>query len=112
MILEAEFGSREGLLATFEDGLKHNNKKNFCLQMMHLWIDNEKTEELEIIKETILRKFKSRKEVYLVLCDYYLKRGAKEEGRNLLERSLQYVPPKEHPDMLKTFENLEQKYGA
>ncbi|GBN87970.1 hypothetical protein AVEN_200621-1 [Araneus ventricosus] len=34
------------------------------------------------------------------------------KGRSLLERSLQCVPPKEHPDMLKTFENLEQKYGA
>ncbi|GBN37493.1 hypothetical protein AVEN_103719-1 [Araneus ventricosus] len=54
--------------------------------MMRLWIDNEKTEELEIIKEIILRKFKSRKEVYLVLCEYYVKRGAKEEGRSLRKR--------------------------
>ncbi|GBN84667.1 hypothetical protein AVEN_256260-1 [Araneus ventricosus] len=42
MIMEAEFGSKEGLLAIFEEALKHNNKRDFCLQIMCLWINTEK----------------------------------------------------------------------
>ncbi|CAL1294267.1 unnamed protein product [Larinioides sclopetarius] len=100
MIMEVQFGSREKLLETFEEALKHNNKKELCLQVLKWLIDNEKTEELEIIKERILKKFKTRKEVYLTLFDYYMTRGEREEGRNLLEKCLKYVPAKDHPDIL------------
>ncbi|CAL1298600.1 unnamed protein product, partial [Larinioides sclopetarius] len=73
MIMEVQFGSREKLLETFEEALKHN-KKQLCLQVLKWLIDNEKTEELEIIKERILKKFKTRKEVYLTLFDYCMTR--------------------------------------
>ncbi|XP_055926112.1 protein RRP5 homolog isoform X1 [Argiope bruennichi] len=111
MNLEAYHVSREALLATFEEALKYNDTRKVYLHMLQLLINTEKTEELEIFKDKILKKFKTDKEVYLTLCEYYMKHGAKKEGRSLFERSLQCVSPKEHPDILGKFANLEYKYG-
>ncbi|CAL1294877.1 unnamed protein product [Larinioides sclopetarius] len=111
MNLEAYHDSRETLFATFEEALKYNDTRKIYIHMLQLLINTEKTEELEIFKDKIFKKFKTDKEVYLTLCEYYMKHSAQKEGRALFERSLQCVPSKEHPDILGKFANLEYKYG-
>ncbi|GFT04961.1 protein RRP5 homolog [Nephila pilipes] len=109
--LEAHYGSRESLFSIFEEALIYNDKKKAYFHMLELLIDADKTEEIESFSERILKHFKNDKDVYLILCNYYMKTGKRKEARNFYGKSLQCLPNKQHPDIMGRFAFLEYKYG-
>ncbi|KAG8177981.1 hypothetical protein JTE90_019992 [Oedothorax gibbosus] len=110
--LENRYGTKDSLDKVLKEALQYQDQLKIYKHMLNLYISTEKTEELQQLSQTVLKKFKTDREVWITLGTYYMQSKRLEDARNLLARSLLCVPSKEHPDLLGKFAHLEYKHGS
>ncbi|XP_054723567.1 protein RRP5 homolog [Uloborus diversus] len=109
--LENHYGTDESIDKIFKEALIYNDQKKIYYHIMDILIAAKKSEKLEEVLKTALKKFKTDKEFWIKICSYYMQSGNQKEARNYYSRSLQCTIPKEHADIMGKFAHLEYKFG-
>ncbi|XP_059490247.1 protein RRP5 homolog [Neocloeon triangulifer] len=110
--LENLYGTPESLEKTLQEAVQLNDAKKVYVQMLKIFGDTNKIEEGNSLFDTMLRKFRSDKEMWVYGGTFYFQTNQLEKGRHLLQRGLRSLENRDHVDVICRFAHLENKYGS
>ena len=109
--LENTFGTEESLDSVLKEALQCNDQYKVYSQMAAIYGQSGKFKEAEKIYKTMARKFNKEKDVWMKYGIFYFKNNKLNDGRFVLQRSLQSLEKKEHLDITSKFAQIEFRYG-
>lgn len=109
--LENSFGSQDTLDVVLKEALQCNDQYKVCSQMAAIYAQSGKVKEAEKIFKTMVRKFNKEKDVWIKYGIFYFKNNKLNDGRFVLQRSLQSLDKKDHLDITSKFAQIEFRYG-
>ncbi|XP_053306401.1 protein RRP5 homolog [Spea bombifrons] len=109
--LENMYGTEESLLKAFERAVQYNEPLKVFQQLADIYIKSEKFKQAEDLFNTMLKRFRQEKSVWLKYATFLLRQGQKEATHKLLQRALKCLPEKEHIDVISKFAQLEFNLG-
>lgn len=109
--LENSFGSEETLDVVLKEALQCNDQFKVYSQMAAIYAQSGKIKEAESIFKTMVRKFNKEKDVWIKYGIFYFKNNKLNDGRFVLQRSLQSLDKKDHLDITSKFAQIEFRYG-
>ncbi|NXO52984.1 RRP5 protein, partial [Aramus guarauna] len=109
--LENMYGTEETLMKVFERAVQYNEPLKVFLHLCDIYANSEKYKQAEELYQTMLKRFRQEKSVWLKYASFLLKQGQTEATHRLLERSLKALPTKEHVDVISRFAQLEFRFG-
>jgi len=109
--LENSFGSEDTLEVVLKEALQCNDQFKVYSQMAAIYAQSGKIKEAEKIFKTMVRKFNKEKDVWIKYGIFYFKNNKLNDGRFVLQRSLQSLDKKDHLDITSKFAQIEFRYG-
>jgi len=110
--LEHRYGTKESVLATLEKAAEQNNPKHVYLHAAEMYERAGEAEEAEeIFKNTLTKRFKYSKKVWMQYHLLALKRDPA-EATELLRRSLQCLSRHKHALVISHFAQAEFEHGS
>ena len=86
--LEIRYGSNETYAETLREAVQRNDPFKVYSKTLSIMLEVEKTEEADQIIETLKKKFKPLPEMWLQVCEAYLKMKNEKIAKELLPKSL------------------------
>ncbi|KAJ8026191.1 Protein RRP5-like [Holothuria leucospilota] len=111
MNLENSSGTEETLLKVFERALSNCEPYKVFEHLIEIYTRSGKIESAEALYNTMLKRFKQEKSVWVQFGTFLMNHGKPEAARNLLQRSFKSLPKKDHVDCISKFAQLEYKSG-
>uniref|UniRef100_A0A8C3PDQ8 Protein RRP5 homolog n=1 Tax=Chrysemys picta bellii TaxID=8478 RepID=A0A8C3PDQ8_CHRPI len=109
--LENMYGTEETLMKVFERAVQYNEPLKVFQHLADIYASSEKYQQADDLYNTMLKRFRQEKSVWLKYATFLLKRGQVEATHRLLERALKGLPNKEHVDVISKFAQLEFHFG-
>ncbi|XP_063163179.1 protein RRP5 homolog isoform X1 [Candoia aspera] len=109
--LENMYGTEEGLMKVFERAIQYNEPLKVFQQLADIYSASEKYKEAEDLYNTMLKRFRQEKSVWVKYTTFLLKQGLVEAAHRLMPRALRCLPDKEHVDVISKLAQLEFQYG-
>ncbi|XP_042312708.1 protein RRP5 homolog isoform X1 [Sceloporus undulatus] len=109
--LENMYGTEEALMKVFERAIQYNEPLKVFQQLADIYTGSEKYKEADDLYNTILKRFRQEKCVWVKYATFLLKRGLVEAAHRLLPRALKCLPQKEHVDVISKLAQLEFQFG-
>ncbi|GAB0192080.1 protein RRP5 [Grus japonensis] len=109
--LENMYGTEETLMKVFERAVQYNEPLKVFQHLCDIYANSEKYKQAEELYQTMLKRFRQEKSVWLKYASFLLKQGQTEATHRLLERALKALPTKEHVDVISRFAQLEFRFG-
>uniref|UniRef100_A0A8C3Y5V4 Protein RRP5 homolog n=1 Tax=Catharus ustulatus TaxID=91951 RepID=A0A8C3Y5V4_CATUS len=109
--LENMYGTEETLMKVFERAVQYNEPLKVFQHLCDIYASSEKYKQAEELYQTMLKRFRQEKSVWLKYASFLLKQGQAEATHRLLERALKALPTKEHVDVISKFAQLEFHSG-
>ncbi|KAM9134322.1 protein RRP5 homolog isoform 2-T4 [Pangshura tecta] len=109
--LENMYGTEETLMKVFERAVQYNEPLKVFQHLADIYAGSEKYQQADDLYNTMLKRFRQEKSVWLKYATFLLKRGQVEATHRLLERALKGLPDKEHVDVISKFAQLEFHFG-
>ncbi|XP_005048646.1 PREDICTED: protein RRP5 homolog isoform X2 [Ficedula albicollis] len=109
--LENMYGTEETLMKVFERAVQYNEPLKVFQHLCDIYASSEKYKQAEELYQTMLKRFRQEKSVWLKYASFLLKQGQAEATHRLLERALKALPTKEHVDVISRFAQLEFHSG-
>ena len=111
MNLEFHFGTEESLKSVSTRALTAMDSLKVYTHLAKMYTENGKIAEATKIYETMLRKFKSNKSVWIEFGMFYYTIKKLELARKLMQRSFDSLAKRDHLDIVSKFAQLEFKLG-
>lgn len=108
--LEIRYGTDETYQEALEESLQRNEPFKIYTKVLTILLEVEKQEEVNKIIGILLRKFKPFVEMWLTVCEAYLKMKQFQMTKPLLPKSLLSLKEKDHVDYMIKFALLHNKY--
>ncbi|XP_051656636.1 protein RRP5 homolog isoform X1 [Manacus candei] len=108
--LENMYGTEETLMKVFERAVQYNEPLKVFQHLCDIYANSEKYKQAEELYQTMLKRFRQEKSVWLKYASFLLKQGQTEATHRLLERALKALPTKEHVDVISRFAQLEFRF--
>nr|XP_056705709.1 protein RRP5 homolog [Euleptes europaea] len=109
--LENMYGTEEALMKVFERAIQYNEPLKVFQQLADIYADSDKYKQADDLYNTMLKRFRQEKSVWVKYSTFLLKRGLVEAAHRLLPRSLKCLPDKEHVDVISKLAQLEFRIG-
>lgn len=109
--LEFHFGTEETLKNVSSRALMAMDSLKVYTHLAKMYTENEKFTEATKTYETMLRKFKSNKIVWIEFGMFYYTTKQYDSARKLMQRSFDSLPKRDHLDIISKFAQLEFKVG-
>nr|XP_008104790.1 PREDICTED: protein RRP5 homolog isoform X2 [Anolis carolinensis] len=109
--LENMYGTEEALMKVFERAIQYNEPLKVFQQLADIYTGSEKYKEADDLYNTMLKRFRQEKSVWVKYSTFLLKRGLLEAAHRLLPRALKCLPEKEHVDVISKLAQLEFQFG-
>ncbi|XP_041116751.1 protein RRP5 homolog [Polyodon spathula] len=109
--LENMYGTEESLNKVFERAVQHYEPLKVFQSLADIYTKSDKYKQAESLYNTMLRRFRQERSVWLSCAAFYLRRGRTDETHRLLQRALKCLPDKEHVDLIVKFAQLEFRFG-
>ncbi|XP_060097704.1 protein RRP5 homolog isoform X2 [Heteronotia binoei] len=109
--LENMYGTEEALMKVFERAIQYNEPLKVFQQLADIYADSEKYKQADDLYNTMLKRFRQEKSVWVKYTTFLLKRGLIEAAHRLLPRALKCLPDKEHVDVISKLAQLEFRFG-
>ncbi|XP_062988666.1 protein RRP5 homolog [Elgaria multicarinata webbii] len=109
--LENMYGTEEALMKVFERAIQYNEPLKVFQQLADIYDSSEKYKEADDLYNTMLKRFRQEKSVWVKYATFLLKRGLMEVAHRLLPRALKCLPDKEHVDVISKLAQLEFQFG-
>ncbi|OQR70739.1 hypothetical protein BIW11_11432 [Tropilaelaps mercedesae] len=109
--MENLYGSRNSLEGAFSEAIKHNEPLKVYLHLAKIYASSHNTDQARETFTTMLKKFKSYKEVWIEFGLWLFETGQHQEARQLLKKSFASLPEKEHVGVIQRFVSYEFLYG-
>ncbi|XP_058043605.1 protein RRP5 homolog isoform X2 [Ahaetulla prasina] len=109
--LENMYGTEEGLMKVFERAVQYNEPLKVFQQLADIYSTSEKYKEADDLYNTMLKRFRQEKSVWVKYTTFLLKRGSVEAAHRLMPRALKCLPDKEHVDVISKLAQLEFQFG-
>lgn len=93
--LEIRYGTAESYENIFQEAIQLNDPFKIYAQVVEILIDCKKNNELNEILTTMLKKFKSNPEMWIIVARAYYEIGMNEKPKQLLQRALASLPERE-----------------
>merc|ERR1719147_507623 len=101
--LENTFGSEEAMSEVLKEALQCCDQFKVYSQVAAIYQQSGKVTEAEKIHKILARKFNKEKEVWVKFGIFYYKNNKLNDGRFILQRSLQSLDKKDHLEMTSKF---------
>ncbi|XP_015275588.1 PREDICTED: protein RRP5 homolog [Gekko japonicus] len=111
LTLENMYGTEEALMKVFERAIQYNEPLKVFQQLADIYADSEKYKQADDLYNTMLKRFRQDKSVWVKYTTFLLKRGLVEAAHRLLPRALKCLPDKEHVDVISKLAQLEFRFG-
>ena len=108
MSLEA---SEDAMAAVLKEALQCCDQYKVYTQVAAIYSQSAKVAEAEKIHKLLVRKFNKEKEAWIKYGIFYYKNNKLNDGRFVLQRSLQSLDKREHIEMSSKFAQIEFRYG-
>ncbi|MGH0132943.1 UNVERIFIED_CONTAM: hypothetical protein FKN15_051161 [Acipenser sinensis] len=109
--LENMYGTEESLNKVFERAVQHCEPLKVFQSLADIYTKSDKYKQAESLYNTMLRRFRQERSVWLSCATFHLRQGRKDETHRLLQRALKCLPDKEHVDLIAKFAQLEFRFG-
>uniref|UniRef100_A0A670XW39 Protein RRP5 homolog n=1 Tax=Pseudonaja textilis TaxID=8673 RepID=A0A670XW39_PSETE len=109
--LENMYGTEERLMKVFERAVQYNEPLKVFQQLADIYSASEKYKEADDLYNTMLKRFRQEKCVWIKYTTFLLKRGSVEAAHRLMPRALKCLPDKEHVDVISKLAQLEFQFG-
>ncbi|KAJ7325160.1 hypothetical protein JRQ81_018180 [Phrynocephalus forsythii] len=109
--LENMYGTEEALMKVFERAVQYNEPLKVFQQLADIYTGSEKYKEADDLYNTMLKRFRQEKSVWVKYTTFLLKRSQVEAAHRLLPRALKCLPNKEHVDLITKLAQLEFQFG-
>ncbi|KAG8435325.1 hypothetical protein GDO86_013327 [Hymenochirus boettgeri] len=109
--LENMYGTEESLKKVFERAVQYNEPLKVYHQLADIYIKSEKLKQAEDLYNSMLKRFRQEKSVWLKFATFVLKQGQAEATHRLLQRALKSLQDKDHVDVISKFAQLEFQLG-
>ncbi|XP_039590594.1 protein RRP5 homolog [Polypterus senegalus] len=109
--LENLYGTEESLNKVFERAVQYCEPLKVFQQLADIYIKSEKYEKAEMLYNTMLKRFRQEKSVWLNYAMFHFKQGQTNAAQRLLQRALKCLLNKDHIDTIVKFAQLEFRYG-
>ncbi|KAL7990641.1 hypothetical protein Chor_014071 [Crotalus horridus] len=109
--LENMYGTEEGLMKVFERAVQYNEPLKVFQQLADIYSASEKHKEADDVYNTMLKRFRQERSVWVKYTTFLLKRGLVEAAHRLMPRALKCLPDKEHVDVISKLAQLEFQFG-
>ncbi|XP_053245269.1 protein RRP5 homolog isoform X1 [Podarcis raffonei] len=109
--LENMYGTEEALMKVFERAIQYNEPLKVFQQLADIYSGSEKYKQADDLYNTMLKRFRQEKSVWVKYATFLLKRGLVEAAHKLLPRALKCLPVKEHLDVISKLAQLEFQFG-
>ncbi|XP_040003345.1 protein RRP5 homolog isoform X2 [Xiphias gladius] len=109
--LENMYGTEETLKKVFERALQFCEPMPVYQQLADIYAKSNKTKEAEGLYNTMVRRFRQNKAVWLSFGTFLLQQGQSDAASVLLQRALKSLASKESVDVIAKFAQLEFRYG-
>uniref|UniRef100_A0A8C5RPP8 Programmed cell death 11 n=1 Tax=Laticauda laticaudata TaxID=8630 RepID=A0A8C5RPP8_LATLA len=109
--LENMYGTEERLMKVFERAVQYNEPLKVFQQLADIYSASEKYKEADDLYNTMLKRFRQEKCVWIKYTTFLLKCGSVEAAHRLMPRALKCLPDKEHVDVISKLAQLEFQFG-
>ncbi|KAE8590466.1 hypothetical protein XENTR_v10018073 [Xenopus tropicalis] len=109
--LENMYGTEESLVKAFERAVQYNEPLKVYQQLADIYVKSEKFKQAEDLYNTMLKRFRQEKSVWIKFATFLLKQGQGDGTHRLLQRALKSLPEKDHVDVISKFAQLEFQLG-
>ncbi|XP_069045275.1 protein RRP5 homolog isoform X2 [Lepisosteus oculatus] len=109
--LENMYGTEESLQKVFKRAVQYCEPMAVFQQLADIYTKSNKHKEADSLYNTMLKRFRQEKSVWLSYGTFLLKQGGNDAAHRLLQRALRSLPNKEHVDVIAKFAQLEFQYG-
>ena len=109
--LENTFGTEETLAGVLKEALQVCDQFKVYSQLALIYQQAGNFGQAEATFKLLAKKFNKEKEVWIKFGIFYYKNNKLNDGRFLLQRSLQSLDKKEHIEMSSKFAQIEFRYG-
>ncbi|XP_076345975.1 ribosomal RNA Processing 5 isoform X2 [Tachypleus tridentatus] len=109
--LENLYGTQESLMAVFQRALQQNEPMKIFVHLINIYMNSNKIEEVEQLYNTMIKRFRQNKEVWINFGTFYMKTERPELARKLMQRSLKSLDKRDHVDVISKFAQMEFKFG-
>ncbi|KAK7110889.1 protein RRP5 homolog [Littorina saxatilis] len=109
--LENLYGSKEDVTKTMQRALQVTDPHKLYRRVAAMYSASGNTEEAETIHQTLVRKFKQDRQVWIDFGLFLFKQGRLEPARKLLQRALLSLERRDHVATITQFASLECKHG-
>ncbi|XP_049957178.1 protein RRP5 homolog [Schistocerca serialis cubense] len=110
--LENLYGTKESLDKVLEDAVQANDPFKVNMQMLQIYADSGKLQEVDQLIGQIMKRFSSNKEMWLHAGGVLLRLGQLDKARDLLQKALSKLDKKLHVEVISRFAHLENKHGS
>ncbi|XP_051778120.1 LOW QUALITY PROTEIN: protein RRP5 homolog [Erpetoichthys calabaricus] len=109
--LENLYGTEESLNKVFERAVQYCEPLKVFQHLADIYTKSEKYEKAEMLYNTMLKRFRQEKSVWLKYAMFLFKQGQTNAAQRLLQRALKCLLNKDHIDTIVKFAQLEFRYG-
>eukprot|EP01147_Barroeca_monosierra_P000265 gene265-3640_t len=109
--LENAYGDEPSLHRAFTESCRQMDAMKIHFHLVSIYERSKKLEAAETLYKTMCKKFNKEQRVWLRYAEFKFKHGKSREARQVLERSLQSIPKREHINTIVKFGILEFKLG-
>jgi len=109
--LENTFGTEEAMGEVLKEALQCCDQFKVYSQVAAIYQQSGKVAEAEKVHKIMARKFNKEKEVWIKFGIFYYKNNKLNDGRFVLQRSLQSLEKRDHIEMSSKFAQIEFRYG-
>ncbi|XP_029466152.1 protein RRP5 homolog [Rhinatrema bivittatum] len=109
--LENMYGTEDALMKVFGRAVQYSEPLKVFQQLAEIYTQSEKYKQADDLYNTMLKRFRQEKSVWLKYATFLLKQGQTEAAHRLLQRALNCLPDKEHVDVISKFAQLEFHMG-
>ena len=109
--LENSFGTEEAMAAVLKETLQCCDQFKVYSQVAQIYSQSGKFADAERIHKLLVRKFNKEKEAWIKFGIFYYKNNKLNDGRFVLQRSLQSLDKRDHIEMSSKFAQVEFRYG-
>uniref|UniRef100_A0A8C4PXD0 S1 motif domain-containing protein n=1 Tax=Eptatretus burgeri TaxID=7764 RepID=A0A8C4PXD0_EPTBU len=110
--LENMYGSEENLNSVFQRALRYNDALKVYHRLVQIYTHSDKPQKAEALFETMVRKFRQEKTIWVNFGMLQMQRGQMESVRSLLQRALKCLPDRDHIEIIVKFAQLHFRSGG
>ncbi|TKR77956.1 hypothetical protein L596_018842 [Steinernema carpocapsae] len=110
--MEVMYGTPETIKKTFERAIQNTDSLKMHKQMVKIYKSLDKTEEVDELFESMLKRFRHQDlDVWVFYGQHLMESERPEKARELMQRALKALQPKSHVPIMSRFAQMEYKFG-